>query len=163
MLNFRLETLQHKGYSSKQMETIILLSLIPLSLFGWYWLFFRKYNPGAPSFSRSARDRVFPFIDTYLFYKTAALKSAVNGSGAEDYIQKVLSKAAQDFPENEESVVIFHKYLQAMIAWSQEVDRNFQDKEKLAQASKKLELEIDQLAPMCEKLGWKLKNNWRGN
>jgi hypothetical protein len=48
-----------------------------------------------------------------------------------------------------------------MTAWSQEVDRNFQDKEKMSHASKKLELEIDQLAPMCEKLGWKFKNNWR--
>lgn len=163
MLNFALETDQFNGYSFNQMEAIILLSLIPLSLFGWYWLFFLKYNPGAPSVIRSARNRVFPFIDTYLYYKTAALKSVVKGSGAEDYVQKVLTQVAQDFPENEESVVIFHKYLQAMTAWSQEVDRNFQDKEKLAQASKKLELEIDQLAPMCEKLGWKFKNNWRGN
>ena len=48
-----------------------------------------------------------------------------------------------------------------MTSWSQEVDRNFQDKEKMSQAAKKLELDIDQLAPMCEKLGWKFKNNWR--
>ena len=74
---------------------------------------------------------------------------------------KVLGKVAQGLPENEESSVIFHKYLQAMTAWSQEVDRNFQDKEKMSDSAKKLELEIDQLAPMCEKLGWKFKNNWR--
>lgn len=163
MLNFALETPQYKGYSFKQMETMILLSLIPISLFSWYWLFFRKYNPGAPGVIRSTRNLVFPFIETYLYYKTAALKSAVNGSGAEDYIQKVLNKVAQDLPENEESVVIFLKYLQAVTAWSKEVDRNFQDKEQLSQASKKLELEIDQLAPMCENLGWKFKNNWRKN
>ena len=48
-----------------------------------------------------------------------------------------------------------------MTSWSQEVDRNFQDKEKMSQAAKKLELDIDLLAPMCEKLGWKFKNNWR--
>lgn len=155
------EKLQYKEYSLKQMETIILLSLIPISLFAWYWLFFRKYNPGTPGVSSSARDQVFPFIDAYMHYKTAALKSAANGSGAEDYIQRVLGKAAQHLPENEESVVIFHKYLQAMAAWSKEVDRNFQDKEKLSQATKKLELDIDQLALMCEELGWKFKNNWR--
>lgn len=143
------------------METIILLSLIPLSLFGWYWLFFRKYNPGMTGISRSARTQVFPFIEAYSNYKTAALKSVTKGPGAENYIQKVFAKAAQGLPGNEESAVIFHKYVQAMTAWSQEVDRNFQDKEKMSQAAKKLELEIDQLAPMCEKLGWKFKNNWR--
>jgi len=143
------------------METIILLSLIPVSLFAWYWLFFRKYNPGMTGIRRSARTQVFPFIEAYSNYKTAALKSVTKGPGAENYIQKVLGKVAQGLPENEESSVIFHKYLKAMTAWSQEVDRNFQDKEKMSHASKKLELEIDQLAPMCEKLGWKFKNNWR--
>ena len=143
------------------METIILLSLIPVSLFAWYWLFFRKYNPGMTGKRRAARTQVFPFIEAYSNYKTAALKSATKGPGAENYIQKVLGKVAQGLPENEESSVIFHKYLQAMTAWSQEVDRNFQDKEKMSDSAKKLELEIDQLAPMCEKLGWKFKNNWR--
>jgi hypothetical protein len=143
------------------METIILLSLIPSSLFAWYWLFFRKYNPGMTGIRRSTRTQVFPFIEAYSNYKTAALKSVTKGPGAEFYIQKVLGKVAQGLPENEESAVIFHKYLQAMTAWSKEVDLNFQDKEKLSHASKKLELEIDQLAPMCEKLGWKFKNNWR--
>ena len=145
------------------METTILLSLIPVSLFAWYWLFFRKYNPGMTGISRSSRTQVFPFIEAYSNYKTAALKAATKGSGAENYIQKVLGKTAQGLPENEESSVIFHRYLQAMIAWSQEVDRNFQNKEKLSDSAKKLELEIDQLAPMCEKLGWKFKNNWRKN
>ena len=145
------------------METIILLSLIPLSLFGWYWLFFRKYNPGMTGISRSSRAQVFPFIEAYSHYKTAALKAATKGSGAENYIQKVLAKAAQGLPGNEESAVIFHKYVQAMTSWSQEVDRNFQDKEKMSHAAKKLELDIDLLAPMCEKLGWKFKNNWRKN
>ena len=111
--------------------------------------------------SRSSRTQVFPFIEAYSNYKTAALKAATKGSGAETYIQKVLGKAAQGLPENEESSVIFREYLQAMTAWSQEVDRNFQDKEKMSDAANKLELEIDQLAPMCEKLGWKFKNNWR--
>ena len=143
------------------METIILLSLIPLSLFGWYWLFFRKYNPGMTGISRSARTQVFPFIEAYSHYKTAALKAATKGSGAENYIQKVFAKAAQGLPGNEESAVIFHKYVQTMTSWSQEVDRNFQDKEKMSHAAKKLELDIDLLAPMCEKLGWKFKNNWR--
>jgi hypothetical protein len=143
------------------METIILLSLIPVSLFAWYWLFFRKYNPGMTGIRRSARTQVFPFIEAYSNYKTAALKSVTKGPGAEFYIQKVLGKVAQGLSENEESSVVFHKYLQAMTAWSQEVDRNFQDKEKMSHASKKLELEIDQLALMCEKLGWKFKNNWR--
>jgi hypothetical protein len=48
-----------------------------------------------------------------------------------------------------------------MTVWSKEVDGNFQDKEKMSDAARKLESEIDQLAPMCEKLGWKFKNNWR--
>ena len=143
------------------METIILLSLIPVSLFGWYWLFFRKYNPGMTGISRSSRTQVFPFIEAYSNYKTAALKAATKGSGAENYILKVLGKAAQGLPENEESSVIFNKYLQAMTVWSKEVDGNFQDKEKMSDAARKLESEIDQLAPMCEKLGWKFKNNWR--
>ena len=111
--------------------------------------------------SRSARTQVFPFIEAYSHYKTAALKAATKGSGAENYIQKVLGKTAQGLPEKEESSVIFHRYLQAMIAWSQEVDRSFQDKEKMSDSAKKLELEIDQLAPLCEKLGWKFKHNWR--
>ena len=143
------------------METIILLSLIPVSLFAWYWLFFRKYNPGMTGIRRSARTQVFPFIEAYSNYKTAALKSVTKGPGAEFYIQKFLGKVAQGLSENEESSVVFHKYLQAMTAWSQEVDRNFQDKEKMSDSAEKLELEIDQLAPMCEKLGWKFKNNWR--
>ncbi len=113
--------------------------------------------------SRSAGAQVFPFIEAYSHYKTAALKAAIKGSGAENYILKVLGKAAQGLPGKEESTVIFHKYLQAMTSWSQEVDRNFQDKEKMSYAAEKLELEIDQLAPKCEKLGWKFKNNWRGN
>ena len=143
------------------METIILLSLIPVSLFAWYWLFFRKYNPGMTGIRRSARAQVFPFIEAYSNYKTAALKSVTKGLGAEFYIQKVLGKVAQGLSENEESSVVFHKYLQAMTAWSKEVDRNFQDKAKMSEAANKLELELDQLAPMCEKLGWKFKNNWR--
>jgi len=143
------------------METIILLSLIPVSLFAWYWLFFRKYNPGMTGIRRSVRTQVFPFIEAYSNYKTAALKSVTKGLGAEFYIQKVLGKVAQGLSENEESSVVFHKYLQAMTAWSKEVDRNFQDKAKMSEAANKLELEIDQLAPMCEKLGWKFKNNWR--
>ena len=143
------------------METIILLSLIPVSLFAWYWLFFRKYNPGMTGIRRSARTQVFPFIEAYSNYKTAALKSVTKGPGAEFYIQKVLGKVAQGLSENEESSVVFHKYLQAMTAWSKEVDLNFQDKAKMSEAANKLELEIDQLAPMCEKLGWEFKNNWR--
>ena len=143
------------------METIILLSLIPLSLFGWYWLFFRKYNPGMTGISRSARTQVFPFIEAYSHYKTAALKAATKGSGAENYIKSVLGQAAQDLPESGDAVLIFNKFLSIMTSWSKKVDKNLNDSKKLTLASKKLETDIDKIIPLCEELGWKFKTNWR--
>jgi hypothetical protein len=143
------------------MESIILLLLIPVSLFGWYWLFFRKFDPGTPQAKSSSLNQVFPFIEAYQYYKSAAVKSALNGSGAEDYINRVLGQAAQDLPENGDANVIFNKFLSIMTAWGKKVDKNLKDSKKLAQASKKLESDIDKIVPICEELGWKFKSNWR--
>jgi hypothetical protein len=48
-----------------------------------------------------------------------------------------------------------------MTSWSQKVDKNLKNTKKLSLASKKLEADIDKLAPLCEELGWRFKNNWR--
>ncbi len=143
------------------MESIILLLIIPVMIFAWYWLFFRTFDPGAQGIRSSSRNLVFPFIEAYLYYKAAALKSAANGSGAEDYIDRVLGQAAQDLPDNGDAVVIFNKFLSIMTSWSKKVDKNLKDTKKLSLASKKLEADIDKLVPMCEELGWRFKNNWR--
>lgn len=143
------------------MESIILLLIIPVMIFAWYWLFFRTFDPGAQGIRSSSRNLVFPFIEAYLYYKAAALKSAANGSGAEDYIDRVLGQAAQDLPDNGDAVVIFNKFLSIMTSWSKKVDKNLKDTKKLSSASKKLESDIDKLVPMCEALGWRFKNNWR--
>lgn len=143
------------------MESIILLLIIPVMIFAWYWLFFRTFDPGAQGIRSSSRNLVFPFIEAYLYYKAAALKSAANGSGAEDYIDRVLGQAAQDLPDNGDAVVIFNKFLSIMTSWSKKVDKNLKNTKKLSLASKKLEADIDKLVPMCEALGWRFKNNWR--
>lgn len=143
------------------MRTIGLLLIIPMSLFAWYWLFFRKFDPGAPGIRSSSRDLIFPFIEAYLYYKIAALKAATSGAGAEDYISRVLGQAASDLPDSGTAVDVFGKFFTAMTSWSKKVDKNLQDKKKLSAASKKLESDIDRLVPMCEELGWKFKSNWR--
>lgn len=145
------------------MRTIAFLLIIPVSLFAWYWLFFRKFDPGSPGIRSSSRDLVFPFIEAYLYYKSAALKAAVSGAGAEDYISRVLGQAAQDLPDAGKAVEVFHKFLAAMISWSKKVDKNLRDKKKMTLASKKLESDIDRLVPICEELGWKFKSNWRSS
>lgn len=144
-----------------QMKSIILLLIIPVMIFAWYWLFFRTFNPGAQGIRSSSRNLVFPFIEAYLYYKSAALKSAASGSGAEDYIQRVLGQAAQDLPDSGEAVVIYNKYLSIMLSWSKKVDKNYKDSKKLSLAAKKLESDIDKLVPLCEAQGWHFKNNWR--
>ena len=143
------------------MRTILLLSIIPLSVFAWYWLFFRKFDPGAQGLTSSSRNLIFPFIEAYLYYKAAALKAAAAGSGAEDYIKRVLGQAAQDLPEGGEAVKVFNKFLLIMTAWSKKVDKNYKNKKSLILASKKLEADIDRLVRLCEQLGWKFKDNWR--
>ncbi len=143
------------------MESIILLLIIPVMIFAWYWLFFRTFDPGAQGIRSSSRNLVFPFIEAYLYYKAAALKSAANGTGAEDYIDRVLGQAAQDLPDNGDAVIIFNKFLSIMTSWSKKVDKNLKNTKKLSLASKKLEADIDKLVPMCEALGWRFKNNWR--
>lgn len=143
------------------MESILLLLIIPISIFAWYWLFFRKFNPGSQGIRSSSRNLVFPFIEAYLYYKAAAIKSATNGSGAEDYIKRVLGQAAQDLPESGDVVLIFNKFLFIMTSWSRKVDKNLNDSKKLTLASKKLETDIDKIVPLCEELGWKFKTNWR--
>ena len=143
------------------MESILILLIIPISIFAWYWLFFRTYDPGSQGIRSSSRNLVFPFIEAYLYYKSAAIKSATNGSGAENYIKSVLGQAAQDLPESGDAVLIFNKFLSIMTSWSKKVDKNLNDSKKLTLASKKLETDIDKIIPLCEELGWKFKTNWR--
>jgi hypothetical protein len=143
------------------MESILLLLIIPISIFAWYWFFFRTYDPGSQGIRSSSRNLVFPFIEAYLYYKSAAIKSATNGSGAENYIKSVLGQAAQDLPESGDAVLIFNKFLSIMTSWSKKVDKNLNDSKKLTLASKKLETDIDKIIPLCEELGWKFKTNWR--
>ena len=124
-------------------------------------VFFRTYDPGSQGIRSSSRNLVFPFIEAYLYYKSAAIKSATNGSGAENYIKSVLGQAAQDLPESGDAVLIFNKFLSIMTSWSKKVDKNLNDSKKLTLASKKLETDIDKIIPLCEELGWKFKTNWR--
>jgi len=143
------------------MSDLLILLIIPMMLFAWYWLFFRKFNPGSPAYKNTPRDLVFPYIEAHKFYKAATLKAAVNGSGAENYVSVVFSQAAQGLPKNNKSVIVFNKYVSIMTTWAKKVDKNFKYKKKLAQASQKLELEIDKLASECEALGWRFRGNWR--
>jgi len=140
---------------------LLILFIIPMLLFAWYWLFFRKWDPGSPAYKNTPRDLVFPYIEAHKFYKAAALKAAIGGSGAEDYIKRVYSPAAQDLPKRDKAIVVFNKYVDVMTAWAKKVDRNLKYKKKLAQASQKLESEVDKLVPECEALGWRFRGNWR--
>ena len=149
-------TLQSKG-----MKSFIIIAIIPILIFAWYWLFFRKFMPDSHGMQSSSRDLAFPFIESYLFYKSAALKSAKNGEGAENYINNVLGRAANDLPKNSDVEAIFNKFLEVMTSWSKKVDKNLGNTRKLSQASEKLEEDIDKVAVKCEALGWKFSANWR--
>ena len=93
------------------MSDLLVLFIIPILLFAWYWLFFRKFNPGSPAYKNTPRDLVFPYIEAHKFYKTAIVKAAVNGSGAENYVNVVFSQATQGLPKNNKSVTVSYTHL----------------------------------------------------
>lgn len=143
-----------------ELQFLVLL-IIPILLSGWYWLHFREYEPGAPGGRSNSSKLFFPFIESYRYYKSAAQKAAVDGTGAEKYLRKILAQAPQDSPADHEAAVIFQEFLAVMYAWSQQVDAHTGDKAQLDRASDTLEREIEQIANRCEQLGWRFKEGWR--
>jgi|GEM_PF-2050334 len=143
-----------------ELEYLVLL-IIPILLCGWYWLHFREYEPGAPGGRSAASNLLFPFIESYRYYKTAAQKAAVDGTGAEQYIRKILAQAPQDSSADDEASLIFQEFTKAMCTWSQNFDKHLGDRAQLDRASDILEREIEQIAHKCERNGWTFREEWR--
>lgn len=139
----------------------LVLLIIPILLSGWYWLHFREYEPGAPGGRSDASKLLFPFIESYRYYKSAAEKAASDGTGAERYIKKILAQAPQDSPAEHAAVYIFKEFTDVMCAWGQHLDKHLGDVGQLNRASDILEHEIEQIAKKCEQLGWRFNENWR--
>jgi hypothetical protein len=102
-------------------------------------------------------------IEQYLDDKALALKSAADGGSAEEWIINTVGQLAQGIGPDPVSREIYDKYFDALVVWSQSVDRYvvIQNQEDLRNASGELEKAIDQLIPMCEKIGWKFQQGWR--
>lgn len=102
-------------------------------------------------------------IEQYLDDKTLALKSAADGGSAEEWVINTVGELAQALGPDPVSREIYNKYFDSLIVWSQSVDRYvvFQNQEDLRSASGDLEKAIDQIIPMCEKIGWSFQKGWR--
>lgn len=131
------------------------LLIIPILLVSWYWFHFRDYDSGNQGVRSTPSKLLFPYIESYGFYKNAALKAAAQGVGAEIYVKKILDKASANALGEDAASEIFREFITLMIAWSQEVDGNSRNIENISQASKKLDVEIEKIKRRCEALGWK--------
>jgi len=102
-------------------------------------------------------------VEQYLDDKALALKSAADGGSAEEWINGTVGQLGQGIGSDPVSREIYDKYLASLIIWSQSVDRYtvIQNQEDLRNASGDLEKAIDQLIPMCEKIGWNFQQGWR--
>lgn len=102
-------------------------------------------------------------VEQYLADKALALKSAAEGGSAEEWINQSVGGLAQGINSDSVAKEIHDKFFDSMLSWSQSVDRYVitQNQEDLRTAAGDLEKAIDQLIPMCEKVGWVFQQGWR--
>jgi hypothetical protein len=102
-------------------------------------------------------------IEQYLADKALALKSAAEGGSAEDLIKTTVGGLSVGIDSDPVAKEIHDKYFDSMIVWSQSVDQYvvMRNEDDLRNAAGELEKTIDQLVPMCEKIGWKFQQGWR--
>ena len=102
-------------------------------------------------------------VEQYLADKALALKSAAEGGSAEESIVGTVGELSAVIDSDSVAKEIHDKFFNSMLLWSQSVDRYIiaQNKEDLSNAAGELEKTIDQLIPMCEKIGWNFQEDWR--
>jgi hypothetical protein len=113
--------------------------------------------------SKAESNLICAFVEGYLDDKGFALSSAAEGGSAEDWVIFSTGNLSSAIQENTQAEVIYNKYLQALTIWSRKIDKSIKlkNESQISIAAKELEIRIDEIAPMCENLGWKFKQGWR--
>jgi hypothetical protein len=117
----------------------------------------------APSSETGSSNFVCASVEQYLDSKAFALHSAASGGSAEDSVSAIVGSLSQSVGDDSQARLIFEKFFNSMTTWSQRVDSYILTKngEDLAKAALELEKQIDEIAPLCEAVGWSFQNDWR--